>query len=52
MRPFGIDRLYASFRPIQEEFGGSALRRIECCARTSHLCAGLFHYHSNFSQIA
>ncbi|WP_162245716.1 hypothetical protein, partial [Variovorax sp. Root411] len=36
MRPFGIDRLYAWFRPNREEFGGSVLCRIECCARTSH----------------
>ncbi|WP_218153047.1 hypothetical protein, partial [Variovorax sp. YR750] len=38
MRPLGIDRLHAWFRPIREEFGGSAFRCTECCVRTSHLC--------------
>ncbi|WP_298701482.1 hypothetical protein, partial [uncultured Variovorax sp.] len=52
MRPLGIDRLHAWFRPIREEFGGSAVSRMECCARTSHPCAGLLHGPSNFSQIA
>jgi hypothetical protein len=56
MRPLGIDRLYAWFRPNLEEFGRSVFCAIDCCARTSNAFASHaeapFIGPSNFSQFS
>jgi hypothetical protein len=52
MRPLGIDRLYAWFRSIPEEFGRSVFCGLECCARASRLCAPTRRTHFAALQIS
>jgi len=52
MRPLGIDRLYAWFRPNLEEFGRSVFCVIDCCVRASHAFVHCVKASSTLLQIS